>query len=136
MRSTRKKSASKWSAVLTLSLPLRHECISSASSQCQSAEGGDCRAVNSGALGSVQFKMVSVHLEKPIYTPPCLSSRWYLCIWKITCTFHSVSVQDGIYAFGKSHVLSILSLFKMVSMHLENPVYLCPVSQKFSQRCL
>ena len=27
MRSTRKKSASKWSAVLTLSLPLRHECI-------------------------------------------------------------------------------------------------------------
>ena len=78
--------------------------FSSASSQCQSAEGDNCRAVNSGALGSIQFKMVSMHSEKPMYTTRCLSSRWYLCIRKIPCTLHAVSVQDGIYAFRKAHV--------------------------------
>ena len=93
------------------------------------------------ALSSLHFKMVSMHSEKPIPTPPHLSQvyqtlpvKWFQCSYErhtltqSKSTNRSVnpsSVQGGIYACKKAHMCSITSLRRLPEVAFERvPVFI------------
>ena len=114
--------------------------------------GDPCRLEEVIQFSSVQFKVVSVRLEKPICAPPCLSEvpsmlplKWFQCsligghwLWLSICFLFLCCVFACVYQFQQywSHYEHCFCCHFYPPPHPRHHPWPCAVPRKGKKRCM